>query len=259
MRRALFILLISAMSLAFLNMPDCGLSESSYMFYVSPESRGKTLKVVFRQIVNDPPGGCAYVSDGEPDTATFSCLKLDGSWYDTTVFFTDSTTVAIGGERAICQYFDSPQIELWQIITKIDSLSIEVGTVETLSISGLFSQPTDSKFCDYIHFENHESHLTLHVRSDSPYVWVKPLEYDSVFASAETTAYLIEEPFPFARMDSFRLERRRVLKVYKGEAYHYGSVELVPESDSVGWATLRVSFSVVPKLGWTLPPVDTSL
>ena len=260
MRRVLFFFLTLAASLTFFNMTDCGSSESGYISYVSLESSGKDLKVILRQVSLSPVDYCSYDSDGRPDTTTFSCVKVDGNVYDTTVIFTDSTVVTIDGHRALCQHFESRYMELRQTIVKVESLNIDPTTSETLNVSGVFSYPSDSAsdmHCNDTDFENYEFSLSLHLRPDSPYVWIRPVGYDSVFVSPETTAYLIEEPFPFTATDSFRLAHRRVIKLHRGKFYHYGSVELV--SDSEGWATLRVSFSVVPKLGWTLPPVDTTI
>ncbi len=49
---------------------------------------------------------------------------------------------------------------------------------------------------DEYYAKEYELDLRFLVRSDSPYVWIKFLCYDSLFVSPETTVYLIEEPFP---------------------------------------------------------------
>ncbi|GEM_PF-4381797 len=271
MRRVLFFSLTLAASLTFFNMTDCGWQPDSnsktyaYIIYNSFTSEGTDLHVILKEarLYNDVPE-CSFYSDGKPDTATFTCIRPDSTKYDTTLVFTDSTTVVLNGHNIICTRLYrnvSGEIEtrplLTQDVLEVGSVDVEKGTDDTVSFSGGFFYPTEEIWCSEYDTDMYLFTFVLHLRSDSPYVWIRPVGYDSVFVSPETTAYLIEEPFPFTATDSFRLAHRRVIKLHRGKFYHYGSVELV--SDSEGWATLRVSFSVVPKLGWTLPPVDTTI
>ncbi len=133
--------------------------------------------------------------------------------------------------------------------------------IDTIKLGGSFRYLSpEERRCDYAYAyaETYSAEFRFTVRSDSPYVWVRPVGYNAVFVSPETTAYLIDSTFPFVEQDSFRLTHRRIVRFHIGKYYHYGAVELVPGGDS-GWARLRVSFSVVPRLGWTMPPVDTTL
>ena len=254
-RKLLFALVVVS-SLAFFNMTDCVRGIKLYVYHPSFTSGGAELHVVVRTANDGVPGGCYFNYDGEPDTTQIRCYAGDVAVFDTTVVFTDSTEVILDGRKGVCQALGGDFLDLNGVVESRE-FYVKTASNDTLNLRGGFQYFSGGERSCYDN-EIYWAEFRFSLRSDSPYVWIRPLGYDSVFVSAETTAYLIEEPFPFVREDSFRLTHRRLVRLHLGDRYHYGAVELLP-ADSGGWAKLKVSLSVVPGLGWTLPPADSSL
>lgn len=262
MTRKPLVALFVVVSLLFFQATDCGMDGGKiYVYHPSFSSQGTKLYVVIRAANYDPIAGCYFDYDKNPDTARIRC-SIDSSGFsvaivDTTVVFVDSAEVALDGKDGICYFLDAQFPEINDVL-EYGYTYISDTTADTFKLAGSFHYfDSEEKWCNY-DGESYYVELRLHVRSDSPYVWVRPVGYNAVFVSPETTAYLIDDSFPFVEQDSFRLTHRRIVRFHIGEYYHYGAVELIPGGDS-GWARLRVSFSVVPRLGWTLPPADTTL
>ena len=252
----------------FLNIPDCGPGSLYIIMHPSFESRGTKLYVMLRTAVEGPPSfECDFEYDRKPDTAMVRCAVKDTAgngfkYFDTTVVFVDTTKIIIDGKRGLCDYIDvfyksyHGGLNLNYDIITSTYIPVYITTNDTYRLSGVLeyydSEQRLSSDC-YSYYKTYNVEFSFILRSDFPYVWIKPLGHDPVFVSPETSAYMIDETFPLVEQDSFRLSRRRVFKFRYKKSYHYGSVELVPRVDS-GWVRLKVSFSVVPRLGWTLPP-----
>ncbi len=259
MRKILTGLLV-VVSVLFFQATDCGVSGKTYVYYPSFTSEMTNLRVIVRAAYDGPPGGCNITYDNEPDTARIEC-SVDSSGLsvaivDTTVVFVDSAEVAIDGKGGICHFLDAQFPEINDVV-KYKDIYVKNVTNDTIKLKGAFGY-FDAEEVSCYYDKTYSAEFRFTVRSDSPYVWVRPVGYNAVFVSPETTAYLIDSTFPFVEQDSFRLTHRRIVRFHIGKYYHYGAVELVPGGDS-GWARLRVSFSVVPRLGWTMPPEDTTL
>ncbi len=250
----------------FLNIPDCNPGGKFIILYPSFESRGTKLYVMLHTAQGDlPPGDCEF--DRKPDTAMVRCAVKDTAgngfkYFDTTVVFIDTTKIIIDGKRGLCDYIRvsyetySKTLTLNHNIITSTYIPVYITTDDTYRLSGVleYSGPESDLWSECSPYsKTYNVEFSFILRSDFPYVWIKPLGHDPVFVSPETSAYMIDETFPLVEQDSFRLSRRRVFKFRYKKSYHYGSVELVPRVDS-GWVRLRVSFSVVPRLGWTLPP-----
>ncbi len=258
MMRKILTGLLVVVSVLFFQATDCGMERGKiYVYYPSFSSQGTKLHIMLRTGEGNPVGDsrCRFVRDNEPDTAIIGCSLVDSSGFDTTVVFTDSTVVIIDGEKALCSYIES-SIGTGDVLSYWD-IYVHHSTNDTFRppfVYGYFKYFKGNS-CEEYDSEIYQVALNLYVRSDSPYVWIRPVGYNAVFVSPETTAYLIDDTFPFVEQDSFRLTHRRIVRFHIGKYYHHGAVELVPGGDS-GWARLRVSFSVVPGLGWTMPPED---
>ena len=263
-RYIVFFFVLMSSFLSF-NSTDCGGVGKAYVYYSSFESHGTKLYVKVHTAEVTGVEECSFIYDNEPDTTRVICAVYNGSDIDRTIVFVDSTTIVLDGKNGICREVkpSNPGIDEYSYVITLwhKDIYVKTTTNDTHRVWRDFRyfSPED-EYCDEYYARKYELDLRFLVRSDSPYVWIKFLCYDSVFVSPETTAYLIEEPFPFTEQGSFRLARRRVFRLHLDGYYHYGAFELIPESDT-GWAKLRVSFSVVPRLGWTLPPtpVDTTL
>ena len=259
MIRKLFVGIVVVSSLAFFNMTDCGPDVGEfYIYHPSFTSQGRKLYVVIRAATR--PDECYFNYDKKPDTAKVACsIDSSGSTVtviETTVVFVDSAEIALDGKDGICHFLDAHFPEINDVV-KYEDIYVRNATNDTIKLRGTFGYfDAEEVSCDYDKIYSAEFRFT--VRSDSPYVWITPVGYNAVFISPETTAYLIDDTFPFVEQDSFRLTHRRIVRFHIGKYYHHGAVELVPGGDS-GWARLRVSFSVVPRLGWTMPPEDTTL
>ncbi len=251
MKKVNFAVLIAVSSLL---TTGCRGDEKRVYLYYPSHAEGTKLYVGVHQAKILRSGFYEFESDGKADEIGIRCeIKPGGGHFETSAVIVDTGTVVIDGMRNICYelkpYSDeSRPLDSSRIIWYTDIYPKGTGDM-IYKVRGGYQ---------YIHvawnrIKTHTIEMRFRAGLDSPYVWIKFLCYDSVFVSPETTAYLIEEPFPFTKQESFNLARRRVFKFYKGFRYYYGAFEVLP-TDSAGRVRLRVSFSVVPKLGWTLPP-----
>jgi len=249
----------------FLNLPDCAPGSLYIVMHPSFDSQGTNLYVMLRTAENSSPSiECYFKYDRKPDTAMVRCGVKNASgsgftYIDTTVIFVDTTKIIIDGKRGMCDHIDvfyksyHGGLNLNRNIIKSTYIPVYMTTNDTYNLSGYLEYYDPGQGECHLHYKTYDVEFSFILRSDFPYVWIKPLGHDPVFVSPETSAYMIDETFPLVEQDSFRLSKRRVFKFRYNKFYHYGSVELVPRVDS-GWARVKVSFSVVPRLGWTLPP-----